>query len=479
MLKKSVLAAALAVAFGFASSIPSTALAADDSQVKQIRAEISQMKAAYEARIQALEARLQKLAGEISEVSSSATLAAQTQPQALIQAPPPTPPMPSAQSSIAAFNPAISLILGGTYANLSQDPSQYRIQGFIPGGEVGPGARSFNLGESELTLSANVDPHFSGKLTFALAPDNSVSVEEAFAETTALSNGVNVRAGRFLSGLGYINNQHAHAWDFVDAPLVYQAMFGGQYKSDGVQMRWLAPTERYFELGAEVGQGAAFPGNDRNKNGIGSSVIFAHLGDDIGESSSWRAGLSYLTSGATDRAYQDLDAMGNGVNTLFSGNAKTWVVDGIFKWAPNGNGTRQNFKLQGEYMQRKESGMLAAEGVGSGNYSGNYSAKQSGWYVQGIYQFAPAWRIGLRHDGLSSGTPAIGQDKRSSLSASDFSQLAQFNARRDALMLDFNPSEFSRFRVQYARDQSRPEVTDQQIFLQYIMSLGAHGAHAF
>ena len=253
MLKKSVLAAALAVAFGFASSIPSTALAADDSQVKQIRAEISQMKAAYEARIQALEAKLQKLAGEISEASSSATLAAQTQPQALIQAPPPTPPMPSAQSSIAAFNPAISLILGGTYANLSQDPSQYRIQGFIPGGEVGPGARSFNLGESELTLSANVDPHFSGKLTFALAPDNSVSVEEAFAETTALSNGVNVRAGRFLSGLGYINNQHAHAWDFVDAPLVYQAMFGGQYKSDGLQMRWLAPTERFFEVGAEVG----------------------------------------------------------------------------------------------------------------------------------------------------------------------------------------------------------------------------------
>ena len=99
--------------------------------------------------------------------------------------------------------------------------------------------------------------------------------------------------------------------------------------------------------------------------------------------------------------------------------------------------------------------------------------------MQGIYQFAPAWRVGLRHDGLSSGTPAIGQDKRSSLSASDFSQLAQFNARRDALMLDFNPSEFSRFRVQYARDQSRPEVTDQQIFLQYIMSLGAHGAHAF
>ena len=45
-----------------------------------------------------------------------------------------------------------SLILGGTWANLSEDPNRYRIQGFIPGGEeIGPGKRSFNLGESETT----------------------------------------------------------------------------------------------------------------------------------------------------------------------------------------------------------------------------------------------------------------------------------------------------------------------------------------
>jgi hypothetical protein len=46
-------------------------------------------------------------------------------------------------------------------------------------------------------------------------------------------------------------------------------------------------------------------------------------------------------------------------------------------------------------------------------------------------------------------------------------------------MADYSPSEFSRFRVQFARDKSRPGATDYQIFLQYIMSLGAHGAHAF
>jgi hypothetical protein len=35
-----------------------------------------------------------------------------------------------------------------------------------------------------------------------------------------------VRAGRFFSGIGYLNEQHAHTWDFVDTPLAYRAMLG-------------------------------------------------------------------------------------------------------------------------------------------------------------------------------------------------------------------------------------------------------------
>ena len=34
-------------------------------------------------------------------------------------------------------------------------------------------------------------------------------------------------------------------------------------------------------------------------------------------------------------------------------------------------------------------------------------------------------------------------------------------------------------RLQFARDRSQFAVTDNQVFLQYIMSLGAHGAHKF
>ena len=46
-------------------------------------------------------------------------------------------------------------------------------------------------------------------------------------------------------------------------------------------------------------------------------------------------------------------------------------------------------------------------------------------------------------------------------------------------MLDWSNSEFSRLRLQVARDRAMMGVTDNQVTLQYIMSIGAHGAHNF
>jgi hypothetical protein len=46
-------------------------------------------------------------------------------------------------------------------------------------------------------------------------------------------------------------------------------------------------------------------------------------------------------------------------------------------------------------------------------------------------------------------------------------------------MLDYSPSEFSRFRLQLAQDRSMQGVEDNQVILQYVHSLGAHGAHRF
>src|SRR5689334_18167591 len=208
-------------------------------------------------------------------------------------------PLAQAQSSQSqnAFNPAVSVILNGVYANLSQDPATYRINGFIPTmGEVAPPPRGLSLGESELALSANVDPTFRGSLIAAISPDNeSIGVEEAYLETLALPRGFTVKAGRFFSAVGYQNQVHAHAWDFTDAPLVMKAFLGGQLAEDGVQLRWLAPTDLYWDLGAELGRGRAFPASfsESGKNGFGSVNLFTHLGGDISQSWAWQAGLSH------------------------------------------------------------------------------------------------------------------------------------------------------------------------------------------
>ena len=129
--------------------------------------------------------------------------------------------------------------------------------------------------------------------------------------------------------------------------------------------------------------------------------------------------------------------------------------------------------MQGEYFRRTESGELSYDvnNASLGSATDRYRALQTGWYLQGVYQFEPRWRVGLRWDRLDSGTARIG--------LIDNAVLAAYKPRRGSLMFDYSPSEFSRLRLQFARDQTRPGVSDNQIFLQYIMSLGAHGAHAF
>jgi hypothetical protein len=301
--------------------------------------------------------------------------------------------------------------------------------------------------------------------------DDGVSAEEAYLQTTSLPNGLRVKFGRYFSGIGYLNQQHAHTWDFVDAPLAYQAFLGGQFGDDGVQAKWLLPTEQFLELGAEVGRGRNFPGSDRDKNGLAASSLFVHTGGDIGDSHSWSAGLSRLSTTARARQYDAVDLTGNTVTNGFDGDSRLWLADFVWKWAPRGNDLITNFKLQGEYFRRDESGTLAYDLAGV-NHADRYASRQSGWYLQGIYQFMPAWRVGLRYDRLDSGTLDLGSNT-ANLGITDY------QPSKVSLMLDWTPSEFSRVRLQFAQDKSRQDVTDSQMFLQYQMSLGAHGAHTY
>ena len=329
-------------------------------------------------------------------------------------------------------------------------------------------------------MSASIDPTFSGRLTASITADDRIEVEEALFERQGLFDGATLRGGRFLSSIGYLNSQHAHAWDFFDAPLVYQAFFGGQMQTDGLQLQWLAPTDRYFELGVEAGAGRGFPGAESKRNGIGSGALFAHLGDDIGDSASWRAGVSYVLNRARDRTYDDTDATGAPVTNAFSGDSRTWIVDAIYKWSPGGNATRPTSSCRANTSGAPSSGTLVHDiASATGGSSGSYRSTQSGWYLQAVYQFMPQWRAGLRYDRLDSGSADIGLVSAGTLSAADFPILQSARPSRATAMVDYSLSEFSRLRLQFAADRSNPAATDRQIYLQYIMSLGAHGAHSF
>jgi hypothetical protein len=452
------------------ATLPVMASAADD--VAALRAELQTMRSEYDARVQTLEERIQQLeSANAAAADAAASLApgptdASPAPEA---AAPALPPPPASGGGASAFNPSISVVLGGSYTSARRDPADWSIAGFTPAGdEIGPGDRSFNLGESEMTIAASVDPYFSAQLTAAITGEDEIEVEEAFVRTSALPDGFTAKLGRFFSGLGYLNEVHAHAWDFVDQPLAYQAMFGGQFTQNGVQVKWIAPTDLFLEFGAEAGNGDSFPGTHRDRNGLNGATLFAHLGGDVGDDASWRAGASWQETHAEDRN-EFVDPLLDG----FTGDSRTWVADAVFKWAPS---PRRQLKVQAEYLRREERGQFTFDPL-SIALPVAYDNTQEGWYLQSVYQFAARWRAGLRYDRLDSG---VAEYRPLEVSAVDFGPFLSQHPERVSLMVDWNPSEFTRLRAQYDLDDARDDGEKDRVFrLQYLFGIGAHGAHKY
>jgi hypothetical protein len=366
------------------------------------------------------------------------------------------------------FNPAISLILNGSVAAYQNNPDEYQLPGFALGEEAGLDPEGFSLGESEVTLGANVDQLFYGQATFSLADDGgetAIETEEAYFETTTIPHGLKVKAGRFYSAIGYLNDKHSHAWDFGDAPLVYRGLFGNQLKQDGVQLSWLLPTDTYVLVGGEAGNGVHYPSAGSHA-GIGDWSAYIKTGGDVGLSHSWQLGLSHWQANSVQ------DRESQGMNTpSFSGDSRIDGLDAVYKWAPDGNAQQQNLKLQAEIFQRRESGDITLLDTAQ---SSNYDGDQRGWYAQAVYQFIPQWQLGLRYDRLSSANTGSDNTVLSDAGLLENGHTPQ----RSSIMLAWRPSEFSRIRAQYNRDDSTA-TTDNQFFLQYTMVMGAHGAHSY
>jgi len=449
------------IAFSLCLAVFTPAVMAEEN-LADIRAELDTIRSQYEQRIQALEQRLQAAEQQLAE-------------QSVAKAPTPPPaPEPATRESTAGsyatasnqYNPAIGIIIDGEIWSYSNDPGGHSIPGFAFGGESGLTDEGLSIGESEFVFSGNVDNWFYGQITAAIEQEDGefgIGLEEAFIETLSLPGSITLRLGRFFSGVGYLNDKHKHTWDFADQALPYRAFMGSQYGDDGVQLRWLAPTDFYLEFGAEMFRGGSYPAGGNANSGFGSTSLFAHTGGDIGFNHSWTAGLSWLGADAVERESGDEDDP-----LLFTGSSDIYIADFVWKWAPNGNSRQQNFIFQAEYLWRNEAGRVVLPGA---PVSTSLDQDASGWYAQATYQWMPRWRAGLRIDGLSADNPGL-------IYNGTILDPQGHDPRRYSVMLDYSNSEFSRLRIQYNRDETGLE-SDDQIGLQYIMSIGAHGGHEF
>ena len=463
----------------------------------ELAAEIETLKREYEERIKALETKL-------------STLGAKSQPAARATE---TPTRTVIQTLDNIFNPSIGVILNGMYTNFSAEEAG--IPGFQLGHESERPAEGFGLGHSEIAVSSNIDDKFYGQLTLGLGvhPDEptEVELEEAYIQTlpgAGLPDGLRVKAGRALWTLGYLNELHPHSDDFADRPLPYRVYLDNSYNDDGIEASFVLPTDFYSEIGGGVFRGAdtPFAGSDA---GMEAWSAYARLGGDIGRNSAWRIGGYVLDGSANERGgghahdhgdenghadednheedgHEDHFANANFFSEgAFSGDSRLYGFDVRYTWAPTGNPRERELILQGEYFWVQEKGRYAIQGEahldctteelpGDGFDTDceshtpepevlDVDAISRGWYTQAVYKFLPNWRVGARYARLHPPSRAeLGHDPYAV-----------------GVMADWTNSEFGRVRLQYNLESLSDHEDDNQIILQYIMSLGAHAAHTF
>jgi hypothetical protein len=360
----------------------------------------------------------------------------------------------------ALTNPNISLVLD-TFAHtsdLKDDELESRgIPGFTTNGLEQ--RNGFNLRAAELFIFAPVDPYFNLYVNLPVTEDG-IELEEAYAVTTALPEGFQVKGGKFKSNFSRLNAQHPHAWDFFDIALPYRAFLGdeGLGGEKGVQLTWLPAWPVYTQFGAEALQGEndLLFGADA-ANGPHAFSLFVKASVDTTDNSTLYFGPSVLFGKTkTENIVHGAE---------FDGESALYGLEAVWKWKPQ---PRRGLTLQGEYLYLDQDGDLTDVVTTEVD---SLRRRQDGFYVQGIYQLN-RWRVGARYDALE-------------LLADRFEQAGiepdlGDTPWRATAAVEFNPSEFTRIRVQYNHDESgRDGRSNDEAILQFLFGIGAHAAHTF
>jgi len=444
-------------------------LAADEPAVTNLLTEI-----------RTLRERLESLEKQVADMKTKQTAAVAAPLSA------PAGALADTRRSIQSLNPDVSVIVDTFYhADNSKEGISHvtsEMAGFghthADGEHHHHGVEDgFNLRHLELQFSADVDPYFKGSAIAAVDLEGA-ELEEAVIETTCLPWGFKVKGGKFFSDFGYINAQHSHQWDFTDRPLIHQLALGDHGLNDkGLQVSWLAPTPFYLLAGVE-----GFQGDNENMFAYhGESPLSTREGPRVGVG--WlkfgpnlpgRHGLQLGLFSGLGRHQEEHDGDGDGTaDHWLDGMSRFWGGDVVYKYdAPRPCGAG-DFICQAEYFGRCKDLELAGHDLAPGLVGNSRVDKQDGYYLQTVYGFLPRWRAGLRWEQVGlinqSDLPDGGSERYGS-------------SYRAGVMLDFAPSEFSRIRLQanrgsYETHEGTEDVTE--VFIQWMISLGTHGAHKF
>lgn len=369
-------------------------------------------------------------------------------------------------------NPNISLLIDTFVygSSLENNEQQSRgIPGFTTSGKEF--REGFNLGAAEdgaeLFIFAPVDPYFNLYAAFPFN-DEGVALEEIYAVTTSLPAGVQAKLGKFKSNFSRINAQHPHAWDFFDIALPYRAFLGneGSGGEKGVQLTLLPSLPFYMQFGVEVLQGE----NEQMfgaeaESGPHAFTLLAKTSFDTGDYSTLYFGPSVLFGSTRNRNIVSDSVF----QAEFDGNSALYSLEALWKWRPS---DRRGIILQSEYLYLAQRGDLSFLTPDENlDHVESLRRRQDGFYLQGIYHWQ-RWRFGARYDRLEILADSFKREgARVDLGGTPW---------RGTALVEFNPSEFSRIRLQYNHDRTgRDGRTNHEGVLQFILGIGAHAAHPF
>ena len=401
---------------------------------------------AMEQRIKDLEERIISLEGQV-RMLKAAPAAAPAQPaavssptavQAQAAASAPTP----APAETAAAPGALPVYGGASASAKALNPDISVIGDFIgkAGGNSVQPTPSLEMHESEVGFQAIIDPYARGDFFISFG-ESGVNLEEGYITFTALPAGIVAKVGKMRSAFGKVNMMHNHVLPWVDRPLVTNNLVGGEDGIDdaGVSISRIIPAPKglFLEATGQVFRGDS--GEDdsplfrASRNSDVSAVAHLRSYADITESTNIDIGLSYA------RGHNEL-----GTDFL----TQLYGIDATLRWKPLRRSIYHSFVGRGEFIWSQRQQLPTEQ-------------RAFGFYTSADYQLGRRWFLGGRYD------------------LSDRSRFANLTDKGGSVVLTYWPSEFSQIRGQYRHFSYADNLSANELFMQVIFSLGAHGAHPF